>query len=258
MTQGNSSNLLIKLLGSAAFVGLIAVIALIFQVVSSRNDDIAEKTQQANQAILIAQQQTQIALADEQKQLQVEQLTLVVQQGQLFTPNSSDNGDFSLTATAFFVQAAQIEATSQAIATRQKSIEATQTAVALQATPSVVIRADDVTPQIKGVDNGIQNALSWWKEYEPTGDNGVFAPVAITGKKCYGLAWNTNQYGYHRLIVFQQSTSLTFAAGGWYVKVCIPDYIVISAEDVGKIKTNWLGKRYGDIQKNPWQVIVNP
>jgi len=128
--QENSSNWLIKLLGSAVLAGTVAIAALIFQIISSRNNDNASETQQANQAIQIAQQQTQIALADKQNQVQYQQLTLAAQkaiiEGQILTPSSIDNGNFSLTATAFSFQATQIESTSQAIAEMQTSVSLPQ------------------------------------------------------------------------------------------------------------------------------------
>ncbi len=258
MAKNSQSSGCSKYFGSAVVVFLLGSIPILWGFYSFYENNRDTKRQLDNQAIQLAYQETQIALANQQYQLQAQQLTLAAQQGQLFTPISSDNGNFSITSTAYFAQATQIEATSQAIATKQKGIEATQTAVAIQSTPSVVIRADDVISQINGVDNGVPNALSWWREYEPSGNNGDFTPSSFTGKKCYGLAWNTNQYGYHRLVVFQKTMSLTFAAGGWYVKVCIPDYVVISAEDIGKIKADWLGKRYGDTKQAPWRVIVEP
>jgi hypothetical protein len=263
MTQGNSStNWFIRIIGASAFAGMIAMLALVSQLVSSRGDEATSKTQEANQAIQIAQQQTQIALADEQNQLQSQQLTLVAQQfnieSRLLTPELPDNNNFSLTATAFSIQATQIELTSQAIATRQRDIETTQTAIAFQPTPSVVIRAEDVIDEIKGVDNGLSNVFSWWREYDFTENNGEYRPAPLTGHKCYGLAWNTEQYGYHRLVVFQNRRSLTFTDDGAYTKVCIPDSVAISVEDIGKIKADWLGKRYGDIKNRPWEVIVNP
>ena len=263
MTQKNSStNWFIRIIGASAFASIIALIALVSQLTSSRSDEATSKTQEAYQAIQIAQQQTQIALAGEQNKLQSQQLTLVAQQinmeGQLLTPAASENSNFSLTTTAFFFQATQIEATSQAIATRQRDIETTQTALAVQPTPSIVIRADDVLNEIQGVDNGVPNAFSWWRESDSTSNGGEFTPTSSTGNTCYGLAWNTRQYGYHRLVVFQNTMSLTFEDGGLYTKVCIPDYVAISAEDIGKIKADWLGKRYGDIKNRPWEVIVNP
>lgn len=258
MANNSSTSGCSKYFGSAIVVFLLGLIPILWGFYTFYKNNKDTKKQLENQAVELAYQETQIALANQQNQLQAQQLTLVAQQGQLLTPLPSDKSNFSLTATAYFVQATQIEATSQAIAIRQKDIEATQTAFAIQATPLVVIRADDVTPQIKGVDNGVQNALSWWREYDPTGDSGEFTPTSFAGNKCYGLAWNTKQYGYHRLIVFQNTMSIKFGAGGWYIKVCIPDYIVISAEDIGKIKADWLGKRYGDIQSSPWQVLVIP
>ena len=239
-------------------MSLIGIFSLIAEIISTRKDNISSMTQEANQKIQIVQQQTQIALADSQNQLLSQQLTVAAKQGEIYIPNSSNNTDFSLTATAIFIQANLFEATNQAIILKQKDIEATQTVVASQATPFVVMTSDNIIPLIKGVDNGIPEVLNWWQEYEPSGISGEFTPTPIEGKKCYGLAWNTTQYGYHQLIVFQKTMSINFSAGGWYVKVCIPNYVIISAEDIGTIKTNWLGKRYGDIRNNPWHVLVNP
>ncbi len=247
-----------KFLGSAVVMGVLTIIGLIWAVYTFYENNQDTKRELDNQTIQLAYQQTQIALADQQNQLQSQQLTLVAQQGQLLTPNPSDNGNFPLTATAFFVQANQIEATSQAIASRQKSIEATQTAIASQPTPSTVIRAEDVIPQIKGEDGGVQRFVSWWNEVDYGGESGELDPTSpVPNHKCFGMAWNTNQYGYHRLIVFQKPITITFAAGGWYVKVCIPDNIVISAEDIGKIQADWLDKRYGTDNQR-WQITVVP
>jgi hypothetical protein len=79
---------------------------------------------------------------------------------------------------------------------------------------------------------------------------------SMQNENCFGMAWNTNEYGYHRLIVFQKPSIFTFADGGWYAKVCIPYDIVISPEDLGRIQADWLGKRYG-IDNHPWQVLVS-
>jgi predicted ATP-dependent Lon-type protease len=38
------------------------------------------------------------------------------------------------------------------------------------------------------------------------------------------------------------------------VQICVPDYIQISPEDVGKIEANWLSKEYG----GEWAVQVFP
>lgn len=127
-----------KYLGSAVLAGAVAIIGLAWAVYTFYGN--SRDTQKAleNQAIQIAQQQTQIALIAQQNQFQSQQLTLAVEQSniqnQLLTSIPPDNGNSSLTATAVFVQASRIEATSQAIATKQKGIEATQTAVASQLT----------------------------------------------------------------------------------------------------------------------------
>jgi hypothetical protein len=257
MNNTASSSGCSKFLGSAVVMGVLTIIGLLLAVYTFYKNNQDTQKELDNQTIQLAYQQTQIALADQQNQLQSQQLTLAAQQGQILTPNPSDNGNFPLTATAFFVQATQIEATSQAIAARQKSIEATQTAIASQPTPSTVIRAEDIIPKIKGEDGSIQKVLSWWREVDYGGNDGLLDASSYAGYECFGMAWNTNQYGYHRLVVFQKSTSFSFADGGWYVKVCAPDSVIISAEDVGKIQADWLGKRYG-IDNNPWQVIVSP
>jgi hypothetical protein len=260
MSQGNSfTDWLAKHLGSAVLAGLVAIAALLWGIFSSYSDGQDSKRQLDNQAIQIAKQETQIALIVEQNQLQSQQLTVEAQianlQGSTSLPEN--NPDYSLTATAFAAQEIQIEATKQAITDKQKELEATQTAVSQSfSTPVIVIRADDIIPQIKGEDGGIQKAINWWSEVDYSGDSGQLDPSSpISKQKCFGLAWNTNQYGYHRLIVFQKPTTVSFADGGWYIKVCIPDNIVISAEDVGRIQADWLGKRYG-IDNTRWRVIV--
>jgi hypothetical protein len=141
--------------------------------------------------------------------------------------------------------------------TRQVELESTQTAVAQAFLATViVVRADDIIPQIIGVDGGIEKVLGWWVEYDSGGSNGELNPSStVVNHNCYGMAWNTNQYGYHRLIIFQKPTSVTFADGGWYIKICVPNNISISSEDLGKIKADWLGKSYG-IDNTPWRVLV--
>jgi hypothetical protein len=121
----------------------------------------------------------------------------------------------------------------------------------------MIVRADDVIPKIKGEDGEIQRILNWWREDDYGKKDGQLDPSSFRpDEKCFGMAWNTNEYGYHRLIVFQKPTVFTFADGGWYVKICTPNDIIISPEDVGKIQADWLGKRYG-IDNQPWEVIVN-
>jgi|CXWL01.1.fsa_nt_gi hypothetical protein len=132
MTQGNpSQNRLVKILESAAIAGVIALLALIFQVYSSYKQGQDTEKELNNQALQIAQQQTQIALDAEQNQLQSQSLTLAAQQSnierQYITP-PSDNGDFALTATA-------IESTRQAIATRVAELESI--AIALETKQSI-------------------------------------------------------------------------------------------------------------------------
>ncbi len=264
MTHGNrSSNLLIKILGSAALAGLVAIIALGWSIYSSQSNEVAMERQLSNQATQIAKQDVQIALNAEQNQLLSKQATIEAQKAiidaQLLTPRPSNDIDFSPTATILAVQSSQIESTRQAIEIKQKQIEATQTAVA-QPTPLpvTVVTADDVIPKIKGEDGAIQSALSWWREVDYGKKVGQLDPASLDPNElCFGMAWNTNDYGYHQLVVFQKPTAFSFADGGWYVKVCIPNNIFMTPLDVGKIQTDWLGKRYG-IDNHPWQIIVNP
>jgi len=115
MAQGNSSsNWLIKILGSAALAGLVAIIALISQVVSSRNNDIASKTLQANQAIQIAKQDTQITISEQQLNVYRDIETL-----QASTSKSDP------TAIAAATRVAELESTAVALETAQASAKAT-------------------------------------------------------------------------------------------------------------------------------------
>lgn len=122
----------------------------------------------------------------------------------------------------------------------------------------VTVRADEVIPKIKGEDGEIERILNWWRVDDYGNRDGQLDPTSSTMEEtCLGLAWNTNEFGYHRLVVFQKPKALTFADGGWYVKICVPSNIQISPEDVGRIQADWLGKRYG-IDNHPWEVIRIP
>lgn len=263
MTQENRRpNWLIKLFGSAALAGIVAVAGLLWAIYANQSQDKKWVEQLDSQATQIANQRIQIDLNAEQNRLLSERATVDAQEanieGQLRTPFPSSDGNFSLTATALFVQSNQFEATRQAIEIRQRQIEATQTAIA-QPTPvrEVVVRASEITPLIKGEDGELQRIVSWWREEDYGGIGGSFNPVSSrSNEKCFGMVWNTQEYGYHRLIVFQRPSTFSFADGGWYVKVCVPAEIMISPDDVGKIQADWLGKRYG-IDNTPWVVIVN-
>lgn len=123
-------------------------------------------------------------------------------------------------------------------------------------TPTIEVRAENVIPEIEGKPEGIEDVIGWWDVIESGFTDGVIDPsVPFEEKKCYGLAWNTEQYGYHHLIVFQKPTNINFIDGGWYVKLCIPNHVDISPQDIGEIQTDWLGKAY-DIDNTPWQVTV--
>jgi len=146
----------------------------------------------------------------------------------------------------------------QACAAQPTEIPATPTAIPSPEPTAIVIKADDVIPQIKGVDGEIQKLLSWWTEVDYGKKDGELLDPAAPepNQTCVGMAWNTNEQGYHRLVVFQKPATFTFADGGWYVKACRPNTITISAEDMGRIQADWLGKRYG-IEDQPWKVILN-
>jgi hypothetical protein len=257
MAQSN----LAKILGSAALIGFLTLAAFVWSIYSGRSQAKAMEQQLSNQATQIAKQDVQIVLGVEQNQLLFAQATIAAQQAsvedQLRTPPPINSADFAPTATALAIQSSQIEATKQAIEERQKQIEATQTTIAQPQAAPVIIRANDVTPNIKGEDGGIQSVLSWWREDDSGRKDGEYLnPLSLNSTEyCYGMAWNTNEYGYHKLIVFQRPAVFTFADGGWYAKVCIPASITILPEDIGRIQADWLGKRYG-IDDHPWEVIV--
>ena len=149
MTQSNqSSNLLVKLLGSAALAGLVGVVALGWSIYSSQSQEKTMEKQLANQATQIAKQDIQIALNADQNRLLSEQATVTAKKAniedQLRTPRPTDRTDFAPTATALAIQSTQIEVTRQAIEIRQKQIEATQTAVA-RPRPASAPTASDVS-----------------------------------------------------------------------------------------------------------------
>jgi hypothetical protein len=255
------SNRVVRIVGSTALAGLLAMVTLIWQIYSSHSDKVAMEKQLANQGTQIAKQDVQIALNAEQNRLLAAQVTIAAQQAsieeQLRTPQPKNDADFAPTATALAVQSTQLEATSRAIEDKQKQIEATQTAIAQPPqTPVVMVSADDVISKIRGEDGEIQRLLSWWREDDYGNKDGELNPASVLpDENCFGMAWNTNEYGYHRLIVFQKPKAFTFADGGWYIKVCIPSYVRISPEDVSIIQADWLGKRYG-IDNQPWEVKV--
>lgn len=150
MTQSKqSSNLLVKLLGSAALAGLIGIVALGWSVFSSQSQERTMEQQLAYQATQIAKQDVQIALNAEQNRLLALQVTVAAEQSsieeQLRTPRPTDEANFAPTATALAIQSSQIEATRQAIEIKQRQIEATQTAVVAECLPT------DYIPPLTGV-----------------------------------------------------------------------------------------------------------
>ena len=175
----------------------------------------------------------------------------------IFTFLFGDNLFQQVTGRSVFNTPEQVAiSTSPVIATTipTSSIESsTQTA---QATV-VFISVDDITSRIVGEDGEMQRLMNWWQEVEGGANDGTLDPTSSNPDEyCIGMAWNTEEYGYHVLLVFQQPTTIAFADGGWYIKVCIPGYISISPLDIGRIQADWLSKRYG-IDNHPWQVRVN-
>jgi hypothetical protein len=82
--EKQSSSLFLKILGSAALAGLVAILALIWAVYSSRTQDSAMERQLANQATQIAMQDVQIDLNAEQNRLLAEQAVFVKRKGNHF------------------------------------------------------------------------------------------------------------------------------------------------------------------------------
>jgi hypothetical protein len=227
---------------------------------------------------LLSVQSTQIPLQATQNALSSAQLQILQQKNQIVTPMASDTIDYAPTATAYARQLAQIESTSVAISAKQTSIVLSQTAVAQKATKqaksvivhasstpepvqsqtTIEVNADDVISQVK---NGkkISDIVSGWQEYNGSKIDGTYAPFSIAGYKCYGVAWNTQQFGYHSLIVFQNTRPISFGDGGFYVSVCVPDNVGISLDDIGNIKVAEIEYKYPDVDaKNPWRILVNP
>lgn len=127
---------------------------------------------------------------------------------------------------------------------------------------TILVNAEDIMSQIRGEDGELQRVMDWWREDGGGATGGLLDPISNRpNENCYGLAWNTREYGLHSLLVFQQPTQITFVDGdgGWHVKVCVPTYITISLEDVGRIQADWLQKRYGmedGMEGLSWEVIV--
>ena len=254
MRQIKSQNRLSKILGSTILALVVTVIGLFWTIYSDKADDVYQATQQAKQDL-------QVELMNQSNQLQAKQLTAVVEQGeiekQLLTSKSINEPNFAPTATALTLQSNQIKATRLALGNEQKQIEITQTAVSRPtATSLIVINADEIIPEIRGTDGELQRLLNWWREAESGQIPGVLAPSPTNPlERCFGLIWNTNEYGYHRLIVFQKPQQFTYGDGGWFVKICVPNDIAITPEDIGRIQAKWLEKRYDD-QSIPWKVII--
>lgn len=115
----------------------VAIAALAWQIMSSRSDLAAIETHLNNQAIQIALIDEGIDVGREQLAVAIEQLTVMAalsdtQEQQVGTPSLADS-ELIPTATVLAEEAGRLEATRQAIETRQRELQATQTAVAGQA-----------------------------------------------------------------------------------------------------------------------------
>ncbi len=243
MPHSNQGDI-IKTIG--AIIGLIAIPAFIFQVLTSSNN----KSSSATQIFLLKSLNDVLS---SEYQLMSSLLTYVPQ-----TPSSKNNVDYFLTATAIYDKERQIRDSLRSLSNEQSRLDGIlRDLYQPVSTPSIEMSANIIIPQIKGRDGGIQEVLNWWNEVDNTKVSGVLDPSesSRSPNNCFGMGWNTYEYGYHVLVVFQKPIILTFDNDGMYVKVCIPPYISISTSDVGKIQANWLGKRYGE-DDFPWQVII--
>jgi len=124
--------------------------------------------------------------------------------------------------------------------------------------PLYKVDSEVITNLILENPGGISDLLNWWVEVDHLDDdyNGSITPTQYSSfGNCGGLAWNTNEYGYHHLIVSQKDITVSFADGGWYSIICIPTRIQISLSDVGNFQATWLEKTYGDTSV-PWVVTI--
>ncbi len=136
--EGRSSNSLSKfvtnpvVLGFVTVIGLpVAVIAILLAIYFYRDNSLDFEYQLSLLATQSAKQDIQISLSFEQNLLAAQRATVEVDRALLPTPPlPADNSDYAPTATYIAIQSGQIEATSQAIQTRQHEIEATQTSIA--------------------------------------------------------------------------------------------------------------------------------
>ena len=245
-------------IGTMVAIGslLIAIVALVHQVYQGESDKRALETQNTNltaQTGLLSQIATatfQEAAVEASRDAVAEQM-----EGQ----NKQDSEDFAVTLAAISEESNRVQATRRALEEKLAQLESAQTVVAQSETPRVsVVRADDIIPKISGYDGELQTLMDWWREINPGSDSGLLSPSgAAPGEYCYGMAWNTIDYGYHHLVVFKSPIQLAFADGGWHTTVCIREDIYISVEDVGRIQMDWLGKRY-NIDSQPWAMTVKP
>jgi len=169
--------------------------------------------------------------------------------------NRTSNPSFSPTSIVSVPQA-PTQDSSSIIISPTSTFEIIINSPTITPEPIITVKAEDVMPYVKGEDEGVKNVASWWREIEPSDVDGILTPSTFPNHQCFGLAWNTNEYGYRVLVVFQEATALTFRDGGWRTTICVPNNVIISPEDIGKIQADWLGKRYVDVGAQPWSVVV--
>jgi len=107
-----------KFLGSAVLAGVVAIIGLGWAVYTFYQNNKDTQQELNNQATQISQQQTQIALAEEQLRINSDIATL-----QASTPNSSS------AATLVGTRVAELEGTAVALSTMQSIMKATEQAI---------------------------------------------------------------------------------------------------------------------------------
>lgn len=116
--MNNESSGCSKFLGSAVLAGVVAIIGLGWAVYTFYQNNQDTQRELDNQAVQISQQQTQIALAEQQIRVNSDIATL-----QASTPNST------LAATSVATRVAELEGTAIALSTMQSVVKATEQAI---------------------------------------------------------------------------------------------------------------------------------
>jgi len=116
--MNNESSGCSKFLGSAVLAGVVAIIGLGWAVYTFYQNNQDTQRELDNQAVQISQQQTQIALAEQQIRVNSDIATL-----QASTPNST------LSVTSVATRVAELESTAIALSTMQSVVKATEQAI---------------------------------------------------------------------------------------------------------------------------------